>query len=461
MLRSTGADARCHFRRRGRDQSAGRAPALGRPRRRRTRSARRSRSSSARAIRDGALRPGAQVPSTRDLARQLGISRRVAVEAYAQLAAEGYLSLRQGARPRVSRDRGRRARAAHARRSRPPRRRRASTSARACPTSRPSRAPPGCGRCARRSATMTDADLGYGDPSGDDALRAALADYLGRVRGVVADPAPRRRHQRLHAGPGRSSATRSRRAGAKRIALEDPSNPEQREIARARRARAGAGRRSTTTASGSTSSRAPSTPSSSPPPTSTRPASCSPPSAAPRCSQWLREHDALAIEDDYDAEYRYDRAAVGALQGLEPDRVVYAGSASKTLAPALRLGWLVVPPRLVERDPRGEATSPTWARPGSSSTRSRTSSRAASSTATCAACAPATARAATRSSRRSPSALPEATVQGIAAGLHVTVRAARAATTSAAIARGGRAPAHRASTRCATTATTTAPARRR
>ena len=64
--------------------------------------------------------------------------------------------------------------------------------------------------------------------------------------------------------------------------------------------------------------------------------------------QWLRDHDALAIEDDYDAEYRYDRAAIGALQGLEPERVVYAGSASKTLAPALRLGWLVVPRHLVE-----------------------------------------------------------------------------------------------------------------
>jgi GntR family transcriptional regulator / MocR family aminotransferase len=63
---------------------------------------------------------------------------------------------------------------------------------------------------------------------------------------------------------------------------------------------------------------------------------------------WLRERDAIAIEDDYDAEYRYDRAAVGALQGLEPERIVYAGTASKTLAPALRLGWLVVPHRLVE-----------------------------------------------------------------------------------------------------------------
>ena len=63
---------------------------------------------------------------------------------------------------------------------------------------------------------------------------------------------------------------------------------------------------------------------------------------------WLRASDAIAIEDDYDAEYRYDRAAIGALQGLDPDRVIYAGSASKTLAPALRIGWLVVPPSLLE-----------------------------------------------------------------------------------------------------------------
>jgi GntR family transcriptional regulator / MocR family aminotransferase len=63
---------------------------------------------------------------------------------------------------------------------------------------------------------------------------------------------------------------------------------------------------------------------------------------------WLRTRDAIAIEDDYDAEYRYDRAAVGALHGLDPDRIVYAGSASKTLAPALRLGWLVVPPHLLD-----------------------------------------------------------------------------------------------------------------
>jgi GntR family transcriptional regulator / MocR family aminotransferase len=63
---------------------------------------------------------------------------------------------------------------------------------------------------------------------------------------------------------------------------------------------------------------------------------------------WLRESEAIAIEDDYDAEYRYDRAAVGALQGLEPERIVYAGTASKTLAPALRLAWLVMPRALMD-----------------------------------------------------------------------------------------------------------------
>jgi GntR family transcriptional regulator/MocR family aminotransferase len=56
----------------------------------------------------------------------------------------------------------------------------------------------------------------------------------------------------------------------------------------------------------------------------------------------------VVIEDDYDGEFRYDRQPVGALQALAPDRVIYAGTASKSLIPALRLGWLVVPPRLLE-----------------------------------------------------------------------------------------------------------------
>ena len=273
---------------------------------------------------------------------------------------------------------------------------------------------------------MTDADLGYGDPRGVDALRAALADYLGRVRGVVADP------ERVVVTSGYSQGLGPRlpraraRAARRRIALEDPSNPEQRADRRARRA-------SSRCRSPVDERRAPRrrararpapTPSSSPPPTSTRPASCSSGERRTALLAWLRERDAIAIEDDYDAEYRYDRAAVGALQGLEPDRVVYAGSASKTLAPALRLGWLVVPRGARRAVARREAASPTAARPGSSSTRSPTSSRAASSTATCGACARATARGATRSSRRSPTRCPRRRVEGIAAGLHVDRRAA-------------------------------------
>ena len=66
-----------------------------------------------------------------------------------------------------------------------------------------------------------------------------------------------------------------------------------------------------------------------------------------RLLEWAERTDALVAEDDYDAEFRYDRAPVGALQGLAPERVAYLGSASKTLAPALRLGWLVAPSGLV------------------------------------------------------------------------------------------------------------------
>jgi GntR family transcriptional regulator/MocR family aminotransferase len=63
---------------------------------------------------------------------------------------------------------------------------------------------------------------------------------------------------------------------------------------------------------------------------------------------WARDIDGYIVEDDYDAEYRYDRRPVGALQGVAPDRVIYCGTTSKTLASGLRLGWLVVPPPLVD-----------------------------------------------------------------------------------------------------------------
>ena len=125
-----------------------------------------------RAIRDRALRPGAGVPSTRDLARQLGVSRRVVVDAYAQLAAEGYLGLRQGARPRVS---DAAAVASEAR----------AVVAPAAPHARFDFRPsvPDVSTFPRAAwlrslrqalATMTDADLGYGDPRGVEVAALAL-----------------------------------------------------------------------------------------------------------------------------------------------------------------------------------------------------------------------------------------------------------------------------------------------
>jgi len=294
-------------------------------------------------IREGALRPGARVPSTRDLARQLGVSRRVVVDAYAQLGAEGYLSLRQGARPHVS-DAAAVVSQAPAGSSSPAPRPRFDFRPSVPDVSTFPRA--AWLRSLRRAlATMTDADLGYGDPGGVPELRSALADYLGRVRGVVADPEQIIVTSGYTQGLGVVCHALAA-AGAKRIALEDPSNPEDGLVA----ARAGlepvligvdqAGTRIDQLERANVDA------------VVLTPAHQHPTGVVLTGERrtallaWLRASDAIAIEDDYDAEYRYDRSAIGALQGLDPDHVIYAGSTSKTLAPALRIGWLVVPPAL-------------------------------------------------------------------------------------------------------------------
>jgi GntR family transcriptional regulator/MocR family aminotransferase len=295
------------------------------------------------AIRDGSLRPGTPVPSTRELALQLGVSRRVTVDAYAQLTAEGYLEMRQGARPRVA----------------------AGPVPAAAPPAPPDPAPPpprfdfrparpdvssfpreAWARCLREAVTeITVDDLGYGDAFGVDALRDELAGYLGRVRGVVADRGRVVVTNGYLQGLGlicRALAAR----GARRIALEDPSSWEEDHIA----ARAGlqpvrvpvdeAGLRVDLLDDADADA------------VVLTPAHQHPtgvvlaPERRAAMVAWLRARDAIAIEDDYDAEYRYDRPAVGALQGLDPGHVVYAGTVSKVLAPALRLGWMVVPASL-------------------------------------------------------------------------------------------------------------------
>jgi GntR family transcriptional regulator / MocR family aminotransferase len=298
-----------------------------------------------RAVRDGSLKAGVRIPSTRDLARQLDVSRRVVVDAYAQLAAEGYLVLRQGARPKISEA------------ARP-----AETSPEAAVLSAPvsrfdfrPRAPDVSSfpraawlRSLRDAvASIADADLLYGDPGGVAALRSSLAEYLGRVRGVVADPTCVVVTSGYSQGQGIVCRVLKAR-GATRIAFENPSHPEQRRIASA------AGLEIVPVGVDEGGVRVEELKRADPDAVVLTPAHQHPTGAVlagdrrPALLAWLRERDAIAIEDDYDAEYRYDRAAVGALQGLEPHRIVYAGSVSKTLAPALRLGWLVVPAQLLD-----------------------------------------------------------------------------------------------------------------
>ena len=301
------------------------------------------------AIRAGRLPRGSAMPPSRVLAADLGVSRGVVVEAYQQLTAEGYLASQAGGYTRVA--------------AGPPPR---------------AAAPPGPG------APGPDIDLSYGraDVSsfpraawlrsirtaladapnevfgyltgrGVPQLRGAMADYLNRVRGTVADP----EHMVICTGYAQGMSLLMgvlAARGVKRLALEDPSSmddalPAARAVGldvvgiavdgdgiRVDELRdSGAGAVILTPAhqwpTGSVLS------------------------ARNRAAviRWATEHDAVIIEDDYDAEYRYDRMPVGALQGLAPDHVVYAGSASKTLAPGLRLGWLVLPGRLTE--PMAEA----------------------------------------------------------------------------------------------------------
>jgi GntR family transcriptional regulator/MocR family aminotransferase len=299
------------------------------------------------AIRGGALRAGSRLPSTRELASQLGVSRRITVDAYTQLASEGYLLLRQGAQPRVADIATLTVLAG------------ADPVERATPPVvrfdfRPSRPDVSLFprsawiRCLREAVTnIGNDDLSYGDAIGVEQLRSELADYLGRVRGVVAAPDRVVVTTGYLQGLGLICLSLAAR-GARRIGLEDPSSSEEPLIAER------AGLQPVRIPVDDLGIRVDQLGRADVDAVVLTPAHQHPtgvvlaPERRAALVAWLRARDAIAVEDDYDAEYRYDRPPVGALQGLDPDRVVYSGTASKVLAPALRLGWFVVPAQLLD-----------------------------------------------------------------------------------------------------------------
>jgi GntR family transcriptional regulator/MocR family aminotransferase len=310
------------------------------------------------AIRSGRLAAGERLPSSRALAAELGISRGLVLECYSQLQAEGFLTSRTGSATRVAE--GASGRPASGRPVRSP------APATAPEPTGPIPSPrlavdfvPGVpdltsfpradwARAMRDSCReSTPAELGYGDPRGIDALRRVLAAYLRRIRSTAADA----EQIVICAGfaQGINLVLRSLADdGVRRVAIEDPGDDEYLVIC----ARLGLEavpvpideRGIDVAALSATGVRAVILTPTHQFPTGTALA----PERRQALVAWAADRGATIIEDDYDAEFRYDRAPVGALQGLAPDRVALIGTVSKSLAPALRLGWVLCPPRLLD-----------------------------------------------------------------------------------------------------------------
>jgi GntR family transcriptional regulator / MocR family aminotransferase len=296
------------------------------------------------AIQQGRLPAGAVLPPTRTLARDLGVARSVVVAAYEHLATDGYLSGRQGSGTQVM---------PIAQAESPP----SSTITEPVTDVRLFGGLPDPALFPRtewlrhyRAAlnSVPNHQLGYPGPLGTPQLREALTNYVARVRGVATTP------DRMVITSGITQAVvlvvRALRArGVDTIAVEDPCfglhrqavinaglqvvpisvDDDGLDVAKLLAHNVGA--------------------------VLVAPAHSYPTgtvlSASRRAAlvKWADDTDGLIIEDDYDAEFRYDRAPIGALQGLAPQRVAYTGCASKTLTPALRLGWLAAPDWLVDK----------------------------------------------------------------------------------------------------------------
>jgi GntR family transcriptional regulator/MocR family aminotransferase len=297
------------------------------------------------AVATGRLAAGSRLPSTRALAADLGVARNTVADAYSQLVAEGWLSAQAGAGTRVAA--------------------RATTEGAAEPRSTPaaggrplaydlrpgtpdlSTFPRARWLAAARSALADAPDdaLGYAHPQGLPQLRAALADYLARARGV------RTGSEQIIVCAGFSHAfwlvcQTLRARGARRLALE-------RYLGNATHATALASGLKLITlpvdGDGAVVDRLGGAEAALLTPAHQFPFGAG--LAADRRAEiahWAKATGATIIEDDYDGEFRYDRHPLGALQALAPEHTVYVGTASKTLAPGLRLAWIAAPAGLVD-----------------------------------------------------------------------------------------------------------------
>jgi GntR family transcriptional regulator / MocR family aminotransferase len=292
------------------------------------------------AVRSGRLAAGTRLPGTRSLAADLGLSRGTVVQAFSQLVAEGWLvgvagsgtvvgSIRAGADAPE------------------PDGRSAPTRARAWIDLRPGRPDlsafprtPWAG-AVRRALARSAASLDYLEPAGLPELRAAVAEHVARTRGVRADA------DAVVVTAGFTQALAllarvARRLGMRHAGAEDPGFARHRDVLTA------AGLAPVplpVDGSGADPAALPADPALA----LLTPAHQHPcgvvlaPERRAAMVEWARRCDGFVVEDDYDGEFRYDRQPVGAMQPLDPERVVFAGSVSKTLAPGMRLGWLVVP----------------------------------------------------------------------------------------------------------------------